>query len=58
MPIRAFTQPKAFLLPTLVLLLVFAVACSSAAPEGPRVVEKEVIVEVPVEKEVVTEVEV
>ena len=58
MPIRSFTQPKAFLLPTLVLLLVFAVACSSAAPEGPRVVEKEVIVEVPVEKEVVTKVEV
>jgi len=59
MRIRWAINSKALILPTLVLALIFAVACgSSAVQQEPRVVEKEVIKEVEVVKEVVKEVEV
>ena len=53
------TSPRLIILIPLVLALIFAVACgSTAVQQEPRVVEKEVIKEVPVEvvveKEVIT----
>ena len=48
------TQDNIFTLP--VLLILFAVACGSAAAPETVVVEKEVVREVPVDREVVKEV--
>ena len=59
-----FSNPKALLLTPLLVALVLVVACGSSAPAEPVVVEKQVIVEkevikeVPVEKQVVVEKEV
>ena len=53
-------SPKAFVFTPMVLLLLALVACGSATPAEPVVVEKqvikEIIKEVPVEKQVIIEV--
>ena len=57
---RSIKSPKVLILTPLVMVLFFALACGTAAPAEPVIVEKEVIKEVikevPVEKIVVREV--